>query len=88
MEKKFETVYITKFALTQGILEVQGEVTRSSTGDFVNWKEPGSWVSQYAHGKDWYRDRGLAVKRANELVAKKVKSLTTQLDKMKKLAFN
>lgn len=82
-----QTIYVTKYALTQGILEVQAKVVPSATGDFIEWKSPGSSFGQYAHGNDWHFNKELANQRANEMIAKKIKTTEKLLSRLKALKF-
>lgn len=87
MDRNIQTVYITKYALTQGILEVQGEIVDSKGKSFVTWKHIGTRFAQYAHGKDWHTDRAAAVKQAEAMVANKIQSVEKQLKRLKGLTF-
>lgn len=82
-----QTVYVTKYALTQGVLEVQAKVIPSASGDFIEWKSPGSSFGQYAHGNDWHYSQEQANQRANEMVAKKIKTTEKLLTRLKALKF-
>ena len=59
------TFYITKYALTAGIEEVQGRLY--SDGEGIAYRRPGAQYDEYAHGKDWHVTRSAAVARAEEM---------------------
>lgn len=77
------TGYVTKYALTMGIEKVSLEET--SEPGMV--RVAGQGYSIYFHGKDWWRTREEAVKRAEEMREAKIKSLLKALDKIKKIDF-
>lgn len=75
-------VWITKYALTQGILEVANV---EDCGDgMVVYRHPDFQVRQYAHRGEWHRTLEEAQKRAEDLVAAKIRSLQAQVEKLKK----
>lgn len=74
------TAYITKYALTAGILEVEAEWTEGS--DMVAYKTRGSSFTQYAHPTDWHRDLDSAMARAEVMRTKKIASLHKSIEKM------
>lgn len=76
-------VWITKYALTQGIFaaecEISDDMAICRSGDFP----------QFFHreGRDWHRDRDSASARARAMVADKLASLEKQKRKLQKLVF-
>lgn len=78
-------VYITKYALTTGILtEDDGEVSEESPG-MVSCKSLG--VFAIFHGKDWHATPEAALVRAEEMRGKKIKSLEKQIAKLRVMKF-
>lgn len=77
-------VYVTKYALTKGIEEVEVEETHTPT--MVATKGP---YSQCFHGegKDWHRQKWQAVARANQMRNKKIESLKKLIVKLEKMSF-
>lgn len=76
-------VWITKYALTRGILEKEVE----DCGDgMVREKE--SFFPAYYHGTDWHTDKQSAVAKAEEMRKKKIASLKKQIDKLEKMKFD
>jgi hypothetical protein len=71
--------WITKHALTEGIVMVDAEV--SGEGRTISYGHPGFSV-QYAHGKDWHRTPEAAIARAEEMLAAKIKSLKKSIEKL------
>ena len=77
-------VYITKYALTQGIYEMNVD-HMSDDGDTVYGK---AWNEFYhGNGKEWHYTKEGAIKRAEELRIKKIQSLKKQIEKLKSLKF-
>lgn len=77
-------VFITKYALTKGIIEVEGETTSSTT--MVRYKS-GKYPNQYIHKPFWYENREEAVKHAEELRKRKIASVKSQITKLEKITF-
>ena len=83
MENEIITAWVTKYALTKGILEVSGEVCHaSSAGNHLRW---GHYFG--AHGKNWHRTREAAVTRAEAMRAAKLASLRKSIAQMESLNF-
>jgi hypothetical protein len=75
MEREKITVWVTKWALTLGVIETDGEVI--DEGMVGCGRKYG-----YFHGNDWHRTREAAVLRAEEMRLKKIASVKKQLEKM------
>jgi hypothetical protein len=78
-------VYVTKYALTKGIIVVElikGDDERMVT---VKWKEGG--YPAYFHKPDWHLTREEAVSRAKAMKANKLESLKEQIKKLEKREF-
>lgn len=75
--------WITRYALTEGILELDG--TLSTSGTFRH--KPESGFDLYFHGKDVHETRELAIARAEEMRIAKLKSLDKSIVKISKLKF-
>ncbi len=86
MSERFK-VFITKYALTQGIEEVLVESTHTPT--MVSRVSGQGNFSEYYHGegRDWHRTRPRAIARANEMLQRKIASLKKQIAKFEKLKF-
>jgi hypothetical protein len=89
------TVWITKYALTQGIFSGKARIcnTGSSsekTGNMIALVGECNWGGEryfHGHGKDWtdsYRD---ALKIADKMRWKKVDSLKKQIKKLESMTF-
>lgn len=79
------TAYITKYALTEGILELRVELV----GDNMV-KCTTSTYPQYFHreGRDWHRTKESAIARAEVIRATKLKSIEKQIKRIKELRFD
>lgn len=78
------TYYVTKYALTAGILKVNGEPSKD--GSFISFKRGGnSWLAEYAHGKDFHSTLEAANLRVEEIRQKKIISAEKTLDKLRKM---
>lgn len=77
-------VWITKYALTQGIFEEEAE----DYGDgFVKVTKKGFLDSYYKKGKDWHKTKESAIAKAEEMREKKIASLKKQIEKLEKIKF-
>ncbi len=77
-------VWISKYALTQGIFEMDAKILEnmaiSTVRDFP--------TCYHGEGKEWHRTKGEAIKRAEEHRLNKITSLKKQLSKMESLKFD
>lgn len=90
MKDETITAYITKYALTVGIMEREATVIVSSGGTMIEVEIPaaiGFAYTHFFHGGDWHRTREAAVSKALEMRARKVKSLRKQLAKLEDMSF-
>ena len=74
--------FITKYALTQGIIEMHGEIYSSCSTMVVEEN-----MRNMYHKPFWHETKEEAVKHANELKNRKILSIEKQLAKIKKLNF-
>lgn len=74
--------YVTKYALTTGILTVNGQLF--AEGRAISWG-----THNYAHGegKDWHRTFDGAEKRADEMRRRKITALKKKLADLENLKF-
>lgn len=74
-------VWITKYALTQGIIETEAERSKNHE-DMIDTGKFG-----YYHGSDWHTTEEDAIKKAEEMKIRKIISLEKQINKIKELKF-
>lgn len=74
-------VYITKYAFTQGIYEV--DVRQSSATRVTATRS----VMENYHYSEWHLTRAEAEQQAEKMRLAKIKSLEKQLDKLRRLSF-
>jgi len=85
--------YITKYALTAGIVEREGEIHDTiGGGDMLCCKREGKqafYGDDIYHGKgrDWHETREGAVARSEQMRVKKIASLKKQVAKLEALKF-
>lgn len=75
-------VWITKYALTKGILEKEVE----GCGDGMV-KESENHFPTYYHGTDWRKDKQSAIAKAEEMRKKKIQSLKKKIEQLEKMKF-
>lgn len=81
---ELKTVWISKYALTKGVYSAEVEIKDSiedRTGVIVGF-------NFYAIGRDCHFNKADAVKAANEMKIKKLKSLDKQMKKISALEFD
>lgn len=79
-------VWITKYALTTGIFEVEVHTSDHSPGMVV--ADRNTWHEHYhGEGREWHRTWEDAVVRALEMRDAKVKSLRKKLAKLERMEF-
>lgn len=76
-------VWITKYALTKGIIEVEVDSTSSGSIIVKTGDLKGSWF-YHTH---YCTSKQEAIVKANEMRRKKIDSLKKQIDKLEKMKF-
>lgn len=82
MEEKIITAFVTKYALTRGIVEISSRLRVGSDLITTNEKYP-----QYLHKGDWFSTEEEAKVDAENRRKKKIVSLKKQIEKLEKLKF-
>jgi len=82
-----ETVFVTKYALTQGVFECLAEIYKDTESKMIRYRIEGSRFDQYVHGNDWHKDRESAVEKAELMRTKKIASLSKQIAKLQSIDF-
>lgn len=77
--------FITKYALTKGILEKRVGDCFDISPNMVSFI--GAEWSECYHGRDWHRSRADAIVRAEEMRKAKIESLKRQLTLLTALKF-
>lgn len=77
-------VWITRYALTTGITEVEAE---DCGDDMIRVREGSGFLFYHKEGRDWHRTKESAVAKAEEMRQKKITSLKKQIDKLEKMRF-
>lgn len=78
-------IWITKYALTTGIYEIEAKETHSPS--MVS--DANHPLSMYhGEGKEWHKSKEDAIQMAEMMKNKKIESLEKQLKKVKKLKFH
>jgi hypothetical protein len=84
-EKKIK-VWITKYALTTGIMEKDVIVEEDLPAIACDRSTP--FVSYYhGEGKEWHRTKESAINKAEEMRIRKIRSLRNQIIKLEKMSF-
>lgn len=78
MEKK---IFVFKYALTKGIIEVDAEIHQNSYGEFAKVKD---WYNLVYLDKDYASTKEEALKKAEGMRIRKIESLKKQIVKLEK----
>lgn len=84
MDKKMITGYITRYALTVGIIKREGEIADS--GSF-HYKDPEEWGISSIWHTDFRLTESEALARAEDMRKKKIASLKKQIAKLEAMIF-
>ncbi len=80
-------VWITKYALTQGIYEAEVEQSTAAP-NMVSQKQKNTYdICYHGEGRDWHRTEEAARVKANKMVQDKISALKKQLIKLEKVVF-
>ena len=79
------TIWVTKYALTRGIIKTNARFCRHGTMAFRVSDDAA--FDTYAHGNDWHWTRESAVARAEEMRKAKIASLKKQIASLEKRVF-
>jgi hypothetical protein len=81
--------WITKYALTTGILEVSSSEAEECGSGMLRVRRPKDYFDQYMHGegRDWHKSLESAVSRAETMRKSKIASLQKSIAKMTALSF-
>ena len=80
-------VWVTKYALTQGIFEIDATVCRDTNNDMIEEISDHYPATYHGEGKEWHRTKESAIKKAQEMREAKIKSVKKQLVKLENLKF-
>jgi len=80
-------VWITKYALTQGIYEAKVEISPVMPGMAIQPQGKIPTIYYHGEGEEWHRTYESAKARAEEMVRSKIKSLQKQITKLQGLKF-
>ena len=79
MEKK---IFVFKYALTKGIIEVDAEIKQGIYGEFTKVKNQGNLIYL---DKDYVHTKEEALKKAEDMRLKKIESLKKQIVKLERI---
>lgn len=81
-------VWITKYALTDGIKEMEARLCKAGNGDMIEQlRDDGPPMFYYGKGRDWHDSLESAILKAEEMKAARIKSLNKQIEKLSKMSF-
>jgi hypothetical protein len=80
-------VWITKYALTEGILECDAEHCLSVSASMVKAPSLGIHACFHGEGKDWHRTREGAVARAEQMRLAKIANLKKAIKRLESMRF-
>ena len=77
-------VWITKYALTSGIKEIECEDCENGAVKEIENPLP---TFYHGEGKEWHRTKESAIQKAEEMRQKKIASLKKQIEKLEEMRF-
>lgn len=80
-------VWVTKYALTSGIFEVDARHCLETSDKMIEVKGEGAFSTAHYHKPDWHTSREDAVARACEMRDKKVSSMEKKLKRLRDMEF-
>ena len=80
-------IWITKYALTKGILCVDAEEGYDASSMMIYEDEIGHRTYVHGEGREWHMTLDSAVTKANDMKCAKINSLKKQLKKLEALEF-
>jgi len=81
-------VYITKYALTKGVIVFEGEMYDSELKNAFRGKRTPKHYDEYFNGKDVHFTKESALKQCEEMKIKKLQSLDKQVKKISAIEFS
>lgn len=79
-------VYITKYALTEGIIETDGDIY-DKIPTMITVRLPKTSFDSNFHGNDWHNNVDVAKAHAEVIRTKKIASLRKQIAKLEAMSF-
>jgi hypothetical protein len=79
--------YITKYAPTKGIIEVDDAEEPKWYPGMITAKSLGFHACFHGEGKEWHRTKEGAIKRAEEMRRSKLQSIEKQMRRIEAIAF-
>ena len=86
MEYEKIRAWVTKYALSDGVYMVEGDVCHETSSSMLKWTTRHGGTST-THGKDWHRTPEQALARAEEMRLAKIESLKKSIKKLEGLKF-
>lgn len=80
-------VWISKYALTKGIYETDGEICTSINENMFYSPSAGYFHNHPAGIDEWHMTKGSAIRTAEQMRIKKIASLKKQIEKLENLDF-
>lgn len=81
-------VYITKYALTQGIIEAEAEAVGPTTShNMISTKDKNGRLRHW-HGDDWWFELKEALNHVERMRVRRIHSLKRQIEKLERLDIN
>lgn len=84
MDKQLTTAYITRYALTAGIIKREGEITDSAS---FRYKDPQAWGTSNIWHTDYRLTEAEALATAEDMRKRKIASLKKQIAKLEAMTF-
>ena len=80
-------VWITKYALTKGIIPCEIRTVDVLENDYIWYMQPSGLGGFMKKGNGWEDNEKSAIKKAEEMRQKEIASLKKQIEKLEKMRF-
>lgn len=80
-------IWITKFVLTEGIIEADGEISSINKRIIKVWRNGGYMGLFHGEGREWHTTQKSAQEKAESMRWAKIVSLQKQIARLKELSF-
>jgi hypothetical protein len=79
-------VWITKYALTKGIIEVD-DAQNCNDASMIRCPSLGSFAMFHGEGKEWHKTKESAIAKAEEMRVKAIATHLKSIEKLEKMRF-
>lgn len=87
-EEKIVTAYVTRYAVSAGVMRVRGRYREGEPKPMLSYRHPGSSYDIYVSHKDWHLTEAAALADVEKRLKRKLASLVKQVTTIEKMLSN